>query len=101
VSSADAVPDELRHPVTRLVEAYQVGTGSQIGALVHPTSEQVGAEIDRDVIGSLVHALLAGVLANNPRMTAPEEEQDLSAGHAVATSENALVYGHPVTDGDS
>jgi hypothetical protein len=46
-------------------------------------------------------ALLAGALADNPLMAVPEEEQEPNAGFAVATAENALLYGHPLGEGDS
>jgi hypothetical protein len=46
-------------------------------------------------------SLLAGVLAGNPLMAVPEEEQEPNAGFAVASAENALLYGHPLGAGDS
>src|SRR4051794_40372382 len=49
----------------------------------------------------LQRALVAGVVADNPQMAVPEDDQDPNAGHGVLTSENALLYGHPLSDGRS
>ncbi len=42
-----------------------------------------------------------GAVANNPLMAVPEDEQEPNAGWAGATAENALLYGHPIGQGDS
>ena len=49
----------------------------------------------------LGRALLAGVLCGNPSMAVPEEDQEPNAGWMMATAENAVLYGHPLTEGDT
>jgi hypothetical protein len=103
LDAADVVPNGLRRPVERLVDAYRVdsGAGGSLGAIVFPIGGQVGTAFDRSSMPLLGHALLAGTVANNPLMTLPEAEQSPNAGHAIATAENAAVFGHPVANGDS
>ncbi len=96
------MPDALRVPVARLVEAYGVeGGGAPLGAVALPKGGLAGDPFDRGLMPRLGHALLAGSVANNPLMALPEYEQSLNAGHEGATSENALVYGHPLGAGES
>jgi hypothetical protein len=45
--------------------------------------------------------LVAGTLADNPPMVVSEDKQTPNAGHMAATSENALLYGHPLGTGSS
>lgn len=100
---AGAIPEGLRRPVERLVDAYRIddGAGRPVGAIVFPASGQVGTAFDRASMSRLGHALLAGTIADNPLMTLPKSEQSSNTGHAIATSENAALFGHPLIDGDS
>ena len=85
----------------RLVEAYSLdsGGGSVLGAVAFPAGGQVGSSADRSEMGPLGGALLVGTLAGNPALAAVDENPN--AGHAAVTSENALLYGHPLGDGSS
>jgi hypothetical protein len=49
----------------------------------------------------LGYALLAGVVADNPPMAVSDEDQEPNAGWAAASAENPLLYGHPLSEGDS
>lgn len=104
-SEADSrgwVPDALRVPVMRLVEAYGVeAAGGARGAVAVPKGGRAGDPVDRGLMTRLGHALLAGSVADNPLMTLPEDQQSLNAGHAGATAENAIIYGHPLGAGES
>jgi hypothetical protein len=100
--SREWVPEALRGPVLRLIEAYRVESGrAALGAVVVPKDGRAGDPFDRALMTRLGHALLAGSVADNPLMALPEDEQSANAGHAGATSENALVYGHPLGGGES
>jgi hypothetical protein len=99
LSDTEALPDALRRPVMRLVEAYESPFGS--GAVLFPAHATVGAPFDRSALAPLRRALLAGVVANNPYMAVDQDDQDANAGHAVSTAENAILWGHPLTDGNS
>jgi hypothetical protein len=103
LDDSHAVPAELARPVGRLVEAYRVssGGGPAMGVVALPEGSQVGASFERTAMRRLGLALLAGVVAGNPPMAVPEEDQEPNAGWAVATAENAILYGHPLTEGDS
>jgi hypothetical protein len=96
-----ALPDDLRRPVKRLVEAYTLphSDADRLGAVLYPAGGSIGSEFERGTLEPLRRALLAGAIAMNPFMTA--DEDDPNAGHAVATAENAIVWGHPLGDGDS
>jgi hypothetical protein len=95
------VGEDIREPVMRLVAAYRQPGVGQLGAVVVPKDGKVGDTFDRAAMPRLGHALLAGTIADNPLMTESEDEQPANAGHAAATSENALLYGHPITGGNS
>jgi hypothetical protein len=96
------VPDALRVPVMRLVEAYGVEAGgTALGAVAVPKGGRAGDPFDRGLVRRLGHALLAGSVADNPQMALPEDKQSPNAGRAGATSENAIVYGHPLGAGDA
>jgi hypothetical protein len=103
LGDAPALPHDLRRPVTRLVDAYTVPSGglSVMGALLYPAAGAIGSHFEPSALGPLRRALLAGVIANNPYMAVKEDEQDPNAGYAVGTTENAALWGHPLTDGDS
>lgn len=88
--------------MTRLVEAYRAPSGAgQVGAVLYPVGAAIGAPFERSAMNPLRRALLAGVIANNPYMAIAEEHQDATAGHAAATAENAILWGHPLGDGNS
>jgi hypothetical protein len=103
IDESDVVPDEYRRPVLRLIDAYRLpsGGGSVLGVVAYPHGAQVGAPFELSTMRTLGHALLAGAVASNPPMAVSEEEQDPNAGWAVATAENALLYGHPLVEDDS
>jgi hypothetical protein len=102
VLEGDTVPDEFRRVVRRLIEAYQVHDAmAALGAVLVRDGHEATAPIDRSVVSTLRLALLAGVISGNPLMATSEDGRDPNAGHATATAENALLFGHPLVDGDS
>lgn len=104
LEGSDLLPDELRRCVTRLVAAYQLPTigGKTLGVVIVPEGELIGAPFDRSLMPQLGRALLAGVIACNPTMVSGEDDdENPNAGWGVATSENSLLYGHPLIDSDS
>lgn len=92
-----AVPSDLRDHVLRLVDAYRLPKGDALGAVIHPAAEGVGAPFDRATMATVGNALLAGTIADNPALALGDEDR-ANAGHSIATSENALLYGHPLKD---
>src|SRR4051812_33872902 len=46
IGDSDQVPDDLRRPVRRLVEAYQIDDSLDLGALAYPGTAHVGADFD-------------------------------------------------------
>jgi hypothetical protein len=95
----DRVPADLRLPVRRLIDAYRVRDESGLGALVASAGGQIGGAFSRKDMSPLGHALLAGVLSANPELRATGDGS--LDGWSIATSENAVLYGHPITDGNS
>ena len=72
-----------------------------MGVVAVPEGGHVGSPFDRSAMRRLGYALLAGVVAGNPPMAVSEADQEPNAGWAVASAENALLYGHPLSEGDS
>jgi hypothetical protein len=96
---SDRIPPDLRRPVRRLVDAYRVRDELGLGPLVVPRGGQVGADFSREDMRRVGRALLAWVLGANPDLRSAEDGS--LDGWSIATSENAVLYGHPITDGDS
>jgi hypothetical protein len=98
VEGSDVVPTDLRDEVSRLVEAYRLpsGGGAVLGVLAYPFGGKVGEPFERSDVELLGDALLAGVVADNPRMALAEDEQSPNIGQGVSTAENALLFGHPL-----
>lgn len=90
---------DVRTAVDQLVEVYAVDEPFGLGALIAPPNGELGAKFDRAVMPRLGHALLAGTVNGNPPMVTNDEAS--SGGQRMATSENAVLYGHPVTGGRS
>jgi hypothetical protein len=76
VPDNDRLPEELRTPVTRLVDAYRVENTQRMGAIAYPIDGHIGSDIERAAIPSLRLALVAGVIADDPRMALSEEQQE-------------------------
>ncbi len=72
-----------------------------MGVVAVPEGEHVGTPFHRSAMRRLGYALLAGVVAGNPPMAVSEEDREPNTGWAVASAENALLYGHPLSEGDS
>ncbi|HEY7630909.1 MAG TPA: hypothetical protein VH817_09420 [Thermoleophilaceae bacterium] len=101
LDDADVVPNVLERPVARLIEAYRVASTGPLGAVIFPEGTGVGEPFERSGLSPLGQALRAGVVANNSVMTETDDETRLNAGHGMAAVENALLYGHPLGDGNS
>jgi hypothetical protein len=102
LEESGVVPDDLKHPVERLVDEYRPtdNRGRAMGVVAVPQAG-FGESFERAAMGMLGYALLAGVVTANQPLVRPEEDQDLNAGFAAATSENALLYGHPLVESHS
>jgi hypothetical protein len=100
IDRARVVPDDLVRPVTRLVTAYRPESrqGQAMGVVAVPEGGHVGTPFDRSAMRRLGYALVAGVVAGNPPMAVSEEDQEPNASWAVASAENALLYGHPLSE---
>lgn len=96
---SDRIPQELQRPARRLVDAYRVRDEPGVGALIAPPGGQIGADFSREDMRRLGRVILAGVLGANPELRTTEDGS--LGGWSIATSENAVLFGHPITDGDS
>lgn len=101
VDAHDGMPGTVRQRVLTLVGAYEVASrgGSRLGAVAHCAGLSIAAPVDRQ-FARLGLALLVGTLNHNPSMADGQgedgPERTGNEGHAVCTTENALLYGHPV-----
>lgn len=88
----DAVSDWVRESTLGLLDLYELrsGTWDAVGCIAGPPDGLVGDPIQIDGMRALQRAVVAALLDPNPSLSQKE------AGHQVATSDNALVYGHRV-----
>jgi hypothetical protein len=93
----EIVDEPLRRAVARMIDAYNTTEGrSPFGALIYPTGGVVGSAFKRSEMEPLKAALLGGTISSNPRMAVGRDEQPANGGWMTATSENALLFGHPI-----
>jgi hypothetical protein len=87
--------------VRRLRTAYRLTStgGTPFGALVVPRDGRIGDERPRELLRPLHRALVGALLDGNPSFL--DSDPSPNAGHHRATSENAVVYGHPLHGGSS
>jgi hypothetical protein len=89
----DATAPWVAESVRGLLDLYKVSTTTiGMGTIVRHRDGKVGDTVDRDAMRPLRRTVVAAVLGGNPEVTEPGRQQGLS----VATSDNALLFGHSV-----
>lgn len=79
------------HGVARL---YRMpGHERGFGAFIRHEDQPIGQEIDSPGLGVLYHAVVVSLLDQNPSR-AVADTVDYNSGHRMATTENALLFGH-------
>ncbi len=58
----------------------------------------MGEAFDKTTPAFLRFSLLAAVLDTNPSRLTPEKDRTGNEGHESLTSDNVLIYGHPLHD---
>jgi hypothetical protein len=83
----------------RLVTAYKLRNtgGMPFGAVVVPRDGRVGDEVPRELLPRLWRALVPALIDLNPSFLDQDYQRRPNAGHAMASADNAQVYGHPLT----
>ncbi len=80
-----------------LADLYDIpGSIGRPGAVARPREGRVGDNFEREAMRTLSRAVLVALLAGNPSPLLPEEERSGNEGHMMATSDNAIGYGHPI-----
>jgi hypothetical protein len=86
--------------IRRLRTAYQLPTdGMPYGAVFLPHGGRLGDDFSRDEVRPLHRAVVAALIDGNPTLL--ESDGDPNAGDRMVTSENGLIYGHPIHGGGS
>jgi hypothetical protein len=86
--------------VRRLRTAYRLRqTSMPFGAIVIPAGGRVGDQQPREPLRPLSRAMAAAVIDGNPSFLTSQDEPN--AGHAMASAENAQLFGHPLHGGHS
>jgi hypothetical protein len=67
------------------------------GAVIVGRDGRVGDELPRDAMAPLRRALCAALVDLNPSFLEQDDQTHPNAGNAVASADNAQVYGHPLT----
>lgn len=88
----DVSADWVRESTLGLLDLYAFRSGSwdAVGCIARPPKGVVGDPLRVDEMRVLHRAVVAALLDPNPSLSKKD------AGHQVATSDNALVYGHRV-----
>lgn len=66
------------------------------GTFAYRIGQGLGAVIDEDDVLAMHRALVVMVLDANPSRLAPADERDGNEAYRAMTSDNALVFGHPI-----
>lgn len=99
LTAADVVSDAwVLDQIQHLLNAYreQDRTTVRFGVVLRADNTRVGDQVDMTKAPLLRRAFLAAVLDTNPSALTPESERTGNEGHATITSDNVLVYGHPL-----
>jgi hypothetical protein len=98
ITHEDVSQPQLLEAIQQLLDAYlpQRKTEVAFGVSIRDRKGRIGQAFDRTAPGLLRNALLAASLDTNPSPLMPEEEQTGHEGHQIVTSDNTLVYGHPL-----
>lgn|GEM_PF-1541300 len=95
LQDADAVSADAAEQARGVHALYRLsGDRRGFGAFVRGV-QPVGEELDSAGLGLLRLAVVPAMLDRNPSRADPGDEPD-NAGHAMCTSENALLFGHGV-----
>lgn len=92
LGEGDAIAKWVSESALGLLDLYKLrsGTWDGVGCVAKPPEGAVGDPIRIDSIRTLHRAVVAALLDPNPSL------DDADAGHQVATSDNAIVFGHRV-----
>jgi len=101
LTTDDVSEPRLLEAVPQLLDAYRPlsSNSATFGVIIRPSAGKVGDSFDRTAPAFLRYALLAAALDTNPSRLAPEEDRTGNEGHESLTSDNVLIYGHPLNDG--
>lgn len=88
----DFSDDWLRDAIPGLLELYKTRSGDWggVGCIARPANGQIGDPVDRQSMGVLQRGVVVSLLDGNPELPGDDN------GHAVATSDNAVLFGHRV-----
>lgn len=67
------------------------------GAVIVPRAGRVGDDMPRALLPRLWRALVPALIDLNPSFLEQDDQRRPNAGHAMASADNAQVYGHPLT----
>jgi hypothetical protein len=90
-TTSEAMVDHA-HGVAKL---YRMpGHARGFGAFIRRNGTRVGEEIDSTGLRTLYHAIVVSLLDQNPSRAVAGMVEDYNTGHRMATTENALLFGH-------
>jgi hypothetical protein len=97
------VDDDTRIKAQGLLGLYGAGAGARIaGAFAAPPGRRIGDDAPVDQLATLRRALVVGLLEGNPTppaLAADEAAVDPNGGWKSATSDNAVIWVHPIDEG--
>lgn len=98
ITLEDVSEPQLMDAVRQLLDAYRPQRKTEVafGVAIRARDGRIGQSFGRSAPGILRSALLAASLDTNPSSLTPEEERTGNEGHQMVTSDNTLVYGHPL-----
>lgn len=101
-AAANASPTaEVQRCVDGLLGMYGHDDKHPRGAVVTPPAGRIGDEIPRSEMPRLRRAVLVGALEGNPTppaLLSPDEEPHPNGGWASITSDNVVLWGHPIDE---
>jgi hypothetical protein len=101
LDNAESISDFAIAAAKGLAALYSASDNDAVtGAFAYRIGQGLGAVFDEDDVLDMHRALVVMVLDANPSRLAAADEPDGNEAYRAMTSDNALVFGHPIgTDG--
>jgi hypothetical protein len=95
LTAEDTANEAMVEHAQAVAKLYRMpGHARGFGAFIRRDGQRVGEEIDNTGLRTLYHSVVVSLLDQNPSRAIAGMVDDYNSGHRMATTENALLFGH-------